>query len=297
MLGTTADSTPSFRASDQSSFAQDVIAASETQPVLVYFTASWCGPCKTLGPVLEKVVNAQKGRILCYKYDIDANRSLAAQMGIQSIPAIFAFHAGRPIDGFMGAKTESELRDFIRSILAKTVGEDDSDPLDAAEALLADGAVMDAMQIFGACLTETPEESRAYAGMIQCRIQLDDIENAEAMLEAAPASIRDSDPIQKVRARLDLARQAQAAGPVDQLRSSLDADPDNHQHRFDLAIALHASGHTDDAVDELLELFRRDGEWNDGAARSQLLRIFDSLPPDNPSVLRGRRRLSSLVFT
>jgi len=296
MLGMSADSAPLVRTSDQSKFASDVITASETQPVLVYFTASWCGPCKTMGPALEKAVNAQKGRILCYKYDIDSNRSLAAQMGIQSIPAVFAFFAGRPVDGFMGAKTEGEINAFIRSILAKTLGEDDSDPLDAAEALLADGAAMDAMQIFGSCLTENPEESRAYAGMIQCRVQLDDLENAEAMLNAAPEAIADSDPIKKARASIDVAKQVQAAGPVDELRGKLDRDPDNHQHRFDLAIALHANGHTDDAIDELLELFRRDREWNEGAARNQLLRIFDSLPADTPAVLRGRRKLSSLVF-
>ncbi len=296
MLGTTAETSNAVHTADQSGFANDVLAASETRPVLIYFTAAWCGPCKTMGPALEKAVNAQKGRIVCYRYNIDNNRELAAQLGIKSIPAVFAFFAGRPVDGFMGAKTEGDITDFIRSVLARTLGEDDSDPLEAAEELLENGAMMDAMQIFGTYLTSHPEDERAYAGMIRCRLQLDDLEMAEALLNAVPDSIKDSTPIMKARASIDLARQVRSAGPVDDLRAALDREPENHQCRFDLAIALHAGGETDTAVDELLELYRRDSEWNEGAARDQLLRIFDSLAPNSPSVLRGRRRLSSLVF-
>lgn len=285
-----------MRESDQTSFASDVVTASREHPVLAYFTATWCGPCKTMGPALEKAVNAQNGRIICYKYDIDKNQNLAMQMGIQSIPAVFAFFGGNPVDGFMGAKTQGEIAEFIKGVLDKTVGSAEENHLEAGEALLEQGAYMEAMQLFGTHLADNPEESRAYSGMIMCRLHLDDLDGAEALLESVPDSIRTSAPIERARASVDLEKQARAAGPVTDLRKRLDGDPGNHQVRYDLAIALHANGETDSAIDELLEIFRRDSEWNESAAKSQLLRIFESLPPNDPSVLRGRRKLSSLVF-
>ena len=285
-----------MNSSDQANFGTDVIKESENKPVLVYFTAKWCGPCKTMGPALEKAVTAQKGKIICRKYDIDQNRNLAAQMGIQSIPAVFAFYGGQPVDGFMGAKNQRELENFIKDILSRTVGEIDEDLVKAGEELLEQGAYMEAMQAFGKHLADEPENSTAYSGMVICRLKLGDLDGAEAMLDMVPESIKSSPAIMKARASIDLERQARSAGPVEKLRQKLAIEPDNHQYRYDLAIALHGKGETDDAIDELLELFRRDSEWNDDAARTQLLRIFDSLAPNDPSVMRGRRKLSSLVF-
>ena len=285
-----------MKAGSQTTFVEDVVKASKSKPILVYFTANWCGPCKTLGPALEKAVNAAKGKITGYKFDIDSNRELAAQMRIQSIPAIFAFHDGNPIDGFMGAKSPSEITKFIQDIIAKTGGNDTGNPVEEAIELMEQGAIIEAIQLFTTHLRNNPEDAAAFAGMIRCHLLLDDLASAEAMFNSAPESIQSASEMLSVKASIDLKNQAKSTGPISELRQKINANPNDHQTRYDLAVALYAQSEASSAVDELLEVFRRDREWSDGAAKSQLLRIFESLKPDDPVVMQGRRRLSSLIF-
>ncbi|SLN15764.1 Thioredoxin-1 [Roseovarius litorisediminis] len=280
-------------------FMAEVVEASKTVPVIVDFWAPWCGPCKTLGPALEAAVTKAKGAVKMAKVNVDENQMIAGQLQVQSIPTVLAFWQGQPIDGFQGAVAGSEVDAFV----ARTVdaaGGDSSGGLDeavaAAEEMLDEGAAADAAQTFAAILQEDPVNAPAYAGLARAHIALDDLDQAEAILNGAPAEISHAPEMEAAHAQLELARQAAGAGPVDDLKAAVEADPDNLQARFDLAQALHANGQTEQAVDELLELFRRDREWNDGAAKQQLFTIFDALKPNDPVVLNGRRKLSSMIF-
>ncbi|EGJ22982.1 thioredoxin domain-containing protein [Cereibacter sphaeroides WS8N] len=280
----------------EATFMQDVIDASRDVPVIVDFWAPWCGPCKTLGPALEAAVTAAKGKVRMVKVNVDENQMIAAQLRIQSIPTVYAFFQGQPVDGFQGALPPSEVKKFVEKIAAMAGDDGLADALAAAEEMLAEGAVVDALETFAAILGEEPENAAAYAGLIRCHLASGDLDQAEAYAAAAPAAIARAKEIEGARAQIELARQAAKAGPVTELSRAVEADPANHQARFDLALALHASGQIDEAVDQLLELFRRDREWNEGAARTQLFTIFDALKPTDPIVLKGRRRLSSMIF-
>jgi putative thioredoxin len=277
-------------------FMKDVIEASREVPVIVDFWATWCGPCKTLGPMLEKAVAEAKGKVRMVKVDVDRNQMIAGQLRIQSIPTVYAFWQGQPVDGFQGAVPASEIKKFIDRLTALTGDGGLAEALEAAEQMLAEGAVADAAETFAAILGEEPENAVAYGGMARAHIAAGNLDQAEAFLNAAPAPIAKSKEIEAARAQLNLARQAANAGPEAELRAAVAADPANLQARFDLAQALHAAGKVDEAVDELLDLFRRDREWNGGAAKAQLLTIFEALKPTDPVVLKGRRRLSSMIF-
>jgi len=281
----------------EATFMQDVIEASREVPVIVDFWATWCGPCRTLGPALEAAVNAAKGKVRMVKVDVDKNQMIAAQLRIQSIPTVYAFWQGQPVDGFQGAIPASEIKAFIDKLTALT-GEDGglAEALEAAEQMLAEGAVADAAETFAAILGEEPENAGAYAGLIRCHLALDQLDQAEAMLDAAPPAVAKAKEIEAARAQLELARQAANAGPEQELRAAVQADPQDRQARFDLALALHAAGKVDEAVDVLLDLFKLDREWNDAAARTQLMTIFEALKPTDPIALKGRRRLSSMIF-
>lgn len=283
--------------STEATFMQDVIEASREVPVIVDFWATWCGPCRTLGPALEAAVKAAKGKVRMVKVDVDKNQMIAAQLRIQSIPTVYAFWQGQPVDGFQGAIPASEIKAFIDKLTALT-GEDGglAEALEAAEQMLAEGAVADAAETFAAILGEEPENADAYAGLIRCHLALDQLDQAEAMLAAAPPALAKAKEIEAARAQLELARQAANAGPEQDLRAAVQADPQDRQARFDLALALHAAGKVDEAVDVLLDLFKLDREWNDGAARTQLMTIFEALKPTDPIALKGRRRLSSMIF-
>ncbi len=278
----------------------DVVEASQTIPVIVDFWAPWCGPCKTLGPALEVAVTAAKGAVKMVKINVDENQMIAGQMRIQSIPTVYAFHKGQPVDGFQGALPASEIKGFIDRVVAAAGGEAPGAALDeavaAAEEMLEQGAAADAAETFAAILGEEPDHPGAYGGLVRAHIAMGDLDQAEAILNGAPAEISTKPELEAAHAQLELARQAANAGPVAELAAAVEADPANHQARFDLAKALHAAGQTEQAVAELLDLFRRDREWNDGAAKTQLFTIFDALKPNDPIVLNGRRKLSSMIF-
>ena len=279
-------------------FMQDVIEVSKTIPVIVDFWAPWCGPCKTLGPAIEAAVAKADGRVKLVKIDVDANPGIAGQLQVQSIPTVYAFFNGNPVDGFQGALPPSEINAFVDKIVALGPEPDNGldDAIEAAEGMMTDGDYADAAETFAAILSEDGLHAVAYGGLVRAHIALGDLDQAEAVLNGAPAEISTDAAIDAAHAQLTLARKAANAGPVDDLRAAVDADPDNHQARIELANALMANDDATGAVDQLLESFRRDREWNDGAARTELFTIFDALAPTDPVVLNGRRKLSSMIF-
>ena len=280
----------------EASFMADVVEASKEVPVIVDFWAPWCGPCKTLGPALEAAVTAAKGQVRMVKINVDENQGLAGQMRVQSIPTVYAFHEGRPVDAFQGALPGSEIKAFVDKLVALTGDGGLGEALAEAETMLSEGAVEDATEVFAAVLGEEPENPVALGGLARAHIIAGTLDQAEALLANAPEAIATAQELEAARAQLELARQAEHAGPVEELRAQLAADPSDHQARFDLAGALHANGDVAGAIDALLELFRRDREWNDGAAKTQLFTIFDALQPTDPLAQKGRRRLSSIIF-
>lgn len=282
--------------SSEATFMQDVIETSREVPVIVDFWAPWCGPCKTLGPALEAAVTAAKGRVKMVKIDVDQNQMIAAQLRIQSIPTVYAFWQGQPVDGFQGALPGSEIQKFIDRVAAMGGDGGLGEALTMAEQALGEGDAVSAAEIFAAILGEEPENAAAFGGLIRAHLAAGNLEQAEAFLSGVPAKIAGAKEIEAARAQIELAKQAAKAGPEAELRAAVEADPANHQARFDLAVALNAAGKVEEAVDQLLELFRRDREWNEGAARTQLFTIFDALKPQDPIVLKGRRRLSSMIY-
>ena len=276
----------------------DVIEASKTSPIVVDFWAPWCGPCKTLGPALEAEVKATNGKIKMVKIDIDQNQNLASQMRIQSIPAVFAFVDGQPIDGFMGAKAPSELKSFIDKLLEKVTDDDGdlSEAIAVANEMLNAKEFNDAAETFEAILGEDPESALAFVGLFNARMGAKKINDAKTMLEEIPDALKNKAEILALQAQIDLSNQAEGVGEINDLRSTLTNDENNHQARFDLALALFTKGETSEAIQELLTIFRVDQEWNDDAARQQLFKFFDILGSENPITLSGRRQLASMLF-
>ncbi|MCP3972170.1 MAG: tetratricopeptide repeat protein [Rhodobacteraceae bacterium] len=280
----------------EATFMADVVEASKETPVIVDFWAPWCAPCKTLGPALEAEVSAAGGKVRMVKVNVDENQSIAGQLRVQSIPMVFAFWQGQPVDGFQGAVAGSEIKAFVGRVAALAGDGGLAEAIEAAEAMLAEGAAVDAAQTFAAILGEEPANAAAYGGLVRAHVATGDLDQAEAVLNGAPVEISTTPELEAAHAQIELARQAADAGPVGELRAAVEADGNDHQARFDLALALHAGGEVQGAVDELLELFRRDREWNEGAAKAQLFTVFDALKPQDPIVLNGRRKLSSMIF-
>ena len=283
---------------NEDTFMDDVIEASKSSPIVVDFWAPWCGPCKTLGPALEAEVKATNGKIKMVKIDIDQNQNLASQMRIQSIPAVFAFVDGQPIDGFMGAKAPSELKVFIEKLLEKVTDDegDLSEAIAVADEMLEAEEFDDAAETFEAILGEDPNSSLAFIGLFKSKMGAKKISDAKKMLEEIPDTLKNKPEILALQAQIELTNQAEGIGELNDLRKLLSTDVNNHQVRFDLALALFTKGETSEAIQELLTIFRVDQDWNDDAARQQLFKFFDILGGEDPITLSGRRQLASMLF-
>ncbi len=280
------------------SFKADVLNASARQPVLVDFWAPWCGPCKQLGPVLEKAVADSKGKVTLVKMNIDDHPQIAGQLGIQSIPAVIAFDKGQPVDGFMGAVPESQVRGFIERLVGPLAA--DADGIIAeAEAAVAAGDSEGAAALYARVLTEEETNPKAIGGLARLHVEAGDLDQAKAVLSMAPAPAAGKEPHPAVAAALaavQLAEQAASVGDVGGLTARVAANPDDHQARFDLAVALNAKGDKAGAAERLLEIIKRDRRWNEDAARKQLLQFFEAWGLMDPVAVSARRKLSSIWF-
>jgi putative thioredoxin len=279
-------------------FAADVIDASREVPVIVDFWAPWCGPCKQLGPMLERMVNDAKGAVRLVKVNIDENQEIARQLRIQSIPTVYAFRNGQPVDGFMGAVPESQLRTFIQNLTGGQAGHDHAeDVLAAAEEAFAAGDVNMAAQAYAHVLQDEPGHPKAVAGLARCYLKTGDVERARNTLQLVRPDGATDEAIRAVEAELKLREQAADTGDLDAFKKKLEADPNDHQARYDLALALDAKGDREGAMDELLDIVRRDRKWNEDAARKHLVTLFEALGPTDPLTLAARRKLSSILFS
>jgi putative thioredoxin len=278
-------------------FVKDVIEESKRQPVLVDFWAEWCGPCKQLGPVLEKVVKAAKGKVKLVKMDIDKHPGIPGQLGIQSIPAVFAFVNGQPVDGFMGALPESQVQAFIERVTKDRIGGEEADLLKAANEALAKGDAAGAAQLYADVLAEEPTSVPALAGLARAYVATGAIEEAKQTLALVPEAKRNDSAVAAARAALEVAEQAKSVGPIAELEQKVAANPLDHQARFDLAVALNGNGKRQEAVDNLLDIVKRDRKWNDDGARKQLVQFFEAWGPTDEATVNGRKRLSSILFS
>ena len=278
------------------SFRQDVLAESQRQPVLVDFWAPWCGPCKQLGPALEKVVREAGGKVKLVKMDIDAHPDIAGQMGIQSIPAVIAFQKGQPIDGFMGALPESRIRQFVERLVGP-VGDPTAETLAEAEKLAAAGDAGGAAGLFAGLLQKDPANQKALGGLAKLYVDMDELAQAREILATLAPGAKEEPQVVAARAALDLAEQAASLGDLAPLMARVEAAPDDHQARFELAVALNAANKRAEAADHLLAIIRKERAWNEEAARKQLLQFFDAWGPMDAATVAARRKLSAALFS
>lgn len=298
-LGKTASAADSdvIKNATTATFAKDVIEASRNALVLVDFWAGWCGPCKQLTPILEKVVRGYKGKVRLVKVDVDANQAIAAQLRVQSLPTVYAFRDGRPLDGFMGAQPESTVKAFIERLLGDEEADDLAAAIEQADQAFEAGDLQMAAETYAAVLQHEPQNVQAIAGLAKCYLKSGDVDRAEQTIALVPPDKKDNAAVASVRAALDLARNAAKAGDLGQLKAKVETNPADHQARIDYATALAASGNKAEAVDQLIASIKRDRKWNEEAARKQLVQLFDAWGFKDPAAIEGRRKLSSILFS
>jgi len=278
-------------------FMKDVVEESRRQPVMVDFWAPWCGPCKQLTPVLEKVARAAKGKVKLVKMNIDDHPAIPGQMGIQSIPAVIAFVNGQPADGFLGALPESQVLAFIERLTKGKIGGEEKDLLKSADAALAKGDFAGAAEVYARVLAEDSSNIVALAGLARCYVGTGALDKAKQTLAMVPEAKAADPAVAAARAAIELAEQSKAVGPISDLEKKVAENPRDWQARFDLALALNAKGKRADALDHLIEIVKRDRKWNDDGARKQLVQLFEAWGPADETTVAGRRRLSSILFS
>ena len=278
-------------------FVKDVIEESKRQPVLVDFWAEWCGPCKQLGPVLEKAVRAAKGKVKLVKMDIDKHPTIPGQLGIQSIPAVFAFVNGQPVDGFLGALPESQVAAFIERVTKDRIGGEEQDLLKSADEALAKGDAAGAADLYAQVLAQDSGNIAALAGLARSYVRTGATDQAKQTLALVPEAKRNDPAVAAARAALEVAEQAKSVGPIADLEQKVAANPLDHQARFDLALALAVERQRHDALEHLIAIVKRDRKWNDDGARKQLVQFFDAWGPTDEATVNGRKRLSSILFS
>lgn len=286
--------------SNMAGFMADVVQASMQVPVLVDFWAPWCGPCKQLGPMLEKMVRGANGKLKLVKVNIDEpqNQPLAQQLRIQSIPAVYAFFRGQPVDGFVGALPESQLKQFVQRLVGDSLAPDPVEQLvEHGRAALDQGDAATALQAFSQAVKQAPDNAPAIAGLVRARVARNDLAGAKQALQMVPPALANHTDIAAARSAVTVAEETQAAtGKLAEVQAKIAANPADHQARFDLALALLGAGQREQAAAELLEIVRRERKWNDEAARKQLVKLFEAWGPTDPLTIETRRRLSSMLF-
>ena len=300
IIGEMAAPADAVKDGDTASFAVDVIEASREVPIIVDFWAPWCGPCKTLGPTIEKAVRAASGQVKLVKINVDENQQLAQQLRVQSIPAVFAFKDGQPVDGFVGNQAESQVNAFIQRLTGDAGPSPIEKAVEQGEAALTAGDMDEAANIFGQVLRADGENASAVAGLCQCLIEGGDLEDARAMLDGLEGPLASDPAVQSVRASLELAEQSMGAGDAGEMAeftARLEANGNDHEARMELSKALLAAGQREEAVEQLLEAIRRDRAWNEEAARKQLLTLFEAFGHTDELTVSARRQLSSILFS